>query len=124
MTNPFKTETVVLRAPLKLGDHEVVRLMIRPPKFGDLIRTDKYPHLSHSADRALLSALTGEPEEVLNELVPEDWADCRVVLERAYKRFWGEIDLFEKQGAEENPTKAGAPPANSGNGSGTLPENC
>ncbi|MDR1316540.1 MAG: phage tail assembly protein [Spirochaetales bacterium] len=110
MIDPFATETIVLRVPLRAGERTSVQLTVRPPKLKDLIRADAYPGNSVAYARALLSSLTGEPEIILDEIVPEDWADCLVVLNRAAQRFRGEINLFDQKEEPENPTGAAGPP--------------
>jgi hypothetical protein len=115
MIDPFAMETITLYVPITMGERTVKQLILRPPKYGDLLRADKYPPESHRADIALLSALSGESEELLANLIPEDVAICRVVLLRTYQRFFGGINLFEQReedrGKKENPTGAGTPPA-------------
>jgi hypothetical protein len=110
MIDPFATETIVLRVPLKVGERTVTQLHVRPPKVKDLLRTDTHRGNTVGYALAFLSALTGEPEIILGEIVPEDWADCLVALDRAALRFRGELNLFDKKEEPENPTKAGRPP--------------
>jgi hypothetical protein len=116
-------ETIVLKHQVTRGERTVTELTLQTPRVRHLRRTDGHAANSIGADVALLSALSGEPEELLSQMIPEDVADCRVILTRAYKRFWGEINLFDQQGETGDPTTAGTPPDNSGNGSGTSPRN-
>jgi hypothetical protein len=110
MIDPFANETIILRVPITVGQRTVKQLTVRPPKLKDLIRADGYPGNSVGYARAFLSSLTGEPEIMLDEIVPEDWADCLVVLSRAAQRFKGEINLFDQKEETGNPTGAGTPP--------------
>jgi hypothetical protein len=113
--DPFATETITLRVPLTLGELSVKQLHFKPPKVKDAMRTDKYDDGTLAAAIALMSSLTGEPESLLAEMVPEDFADCAVILARTNKRFMGEINLFEEH--KEDPTTAARTPPN------TTPEN-
>jgi len=113
--DPFATETVILRVPLTLGERTVKKLHFKPPKLKDALRTDKYEDGTVAAAIALMSSLTGEPETLLSEMFPEDFADCAVILARTNMRFLGQINLFKQQ--EENPTTAAETPLN------TQPEN-
>jgi len=107
--DPFATETVKLRVPLTLGERTVTELKFKPPKLKDALRTDQYEDSTVAIAIALMSSLTGEPESLLGEMIPEDFADCAVILARTNLRFSGKINLFDQ--TEENPTKAvKAPP--------------
>ena len=108
--DPFATETLQLRVPLKLGEVTVTELRFRPPKIKDALRTDRYEDGTVAAALALLSSLTGQPESLLGELVPEDYADCAVILARTNMRFLGQINLFDQFDPKDNedPTKAEA----------------
>jgi len=103
--DPFATETLQLRAPLKLGELTVKELHFRPPKIKDALRTDRYEDGTVAAALALLSSLTGQPESLLGELVPEDYADCAVILARTNLRFLGQINLFDQK-EKADPTQA------------------
>jgi len=112
--DPFKQEIVTLRVPLTVGERTIKELVFNPPKVKDLLAAGKYPEGSVLFTFALLCSLTGEPEIIMGEMFPEDWADCLVILNRTYQRFTGVIDLFDqKDGAGKNPTTAGVPPRNS-----------
>jgi len=106
--DPFATETVKLRVPLALGERTVAELHFKPPKLKDALRTDRYEDGTVAAAVALMSSLTGEPESLLGEMIPEDFADCAVILSRTNMRFMGQINLFEQK--EENPTAAAKRP--------------
>jgi hypothetical protein len=112
--DPLKTETIQLRVPLTLGEVTINTLNFRPPKVKDSLRTDKYENGTMAAAVALMSSLTGQPESLLGEMVPEDFADCAVILARTNMRFMGQINLFKEQ---EDPTMAEETPQN------TAPEN-
>jgi hypothetical protein len=108
--DPFATETVQLRVPLTLGERSVSELRFKPPKVKDALRTDKYEDGTVAAAVALMSSLTGEPESLLAEMIPEDFADCAVILARTNMRFFGQVNLFE--GQAEDPTAAARKPPN------------
>jgi hypothetical protein len=93
------------------------------PKVKDLLQAGAYPEGSIAFTHALLSSLTGEPAIIINEMVPEDWADALVILSRTYQRFTGLINLFDKKEESGNPTKADIPPGNSSRSSGGSPGN-
>jgi hypothetical protein len=113
MIDPFATEVVTLRVPVTAGERTVTELRFRPPKVKDLLQAGAYPEGSIAFTHALLSSLTGEPAIIINEMVPEDWADSLVILDRTYQRFTGRINLFDKKEETENPTTADTPPKNS-----------
>jgi hypothetical protein len=123
MIDPFATETIVLRAPVTVGERTVTELRFRPPKVKDLLQAGIHPEGSIAFTHALLSSLTGEPAIIINEMVPEDWADSLVILSRTYQRFTGLIDLFDKKEESGNPTTAGSTPGNSLKPSGGSPGN-
>jgi hypothetical protein len=123
MIDPFAAETIVLRHPVTVGERTVTELHFRPPKVKDLLHAGIHPEGSIAFTHALLSSLTGEPAIIINELVPEDWADSLVILSRTYQRFTGMINLFDRKEESENPTTAGTPPENSSKPSGVSPEN-
>jgi hypothetical protein len=121
--DPFATETIALRHPVKVGERTIMELHFNPPKVKDLLQAGVYPEGTIAFTHALLSSLTGEPAIIINELVPEDWADALVILSRAYQRFTGVINLFDKKEEGKDPTTAGLPPPNSSSQSGGSPEN-
>jgi hypothetical protein len=125
--DPFAIETIKLRVPLTLGERTVTELHIKPPKVRDIVRTDGNEPTSVAYARALLSSLTGEPESILNEMVPEDWADCLVILAKTAMRFSGTLNLLDQKEEKKNPTnraeKANTPPGTSEMTSAALPEN-
>jgi hypothetical protein len=106
--DPFEPEVFTLRVPIKKGEVEYKKLTLKPPVLRDIIRTDGHDPSSVSYARALLSALSGVPEAVLDQLVPEDWADIRLILARTNMRFMGQVNLLdEKENDEtEDPTTA------------------
>ena len=121
--DPFAVETVILRKPLTLGERTVNELNFQPPKVKDLLAAGMHPEGSIGFTRALLSSLTGESELIINEMIPEDWADCLVILSRTYMRFTGHINLIDtKEEEKENPTNAATLPPNSLPTSAALPE--
>jgi hypothetical protein len=125
MIDPFAKETVELYAPVKVGEHAVTQLVFNSPVFKDLFYAGlKYPEGTIPFTAALISSLTGEPENVIQRLVPEDWANAVLVANRTYQRFCGRINLFkQKEEQPENPTTAATPPPSSSPTSGASPEN-
>jgi len=121
MRDPFEPEVFVLRVPLKKGEVECKELSLRPPLLKDILRTDGHDPDGVAYARALLSSLSGVPEVLLDQLVPEDWADLRVALARTNMRFMGLLNLLDQKdggktpGADGDPTQAAAlaPPPNS-----------
>lgn len=115
--NPFEPETIQLRVPIKKGEVEFKSLTLRPPVLRDILRTDGHDPNSVGYALALLSSLSGVPESVLEKLVPEDWADIRIVLAQTNMRFMGLVNVIDnKEGQEEaDPTQAAehTPPPNS-----------
>jgi len=117
-TNPFEPVTFRLRVPVRKGEVECKEITIKPPLLRDILRTDGHDPNSVGYARALLSSLSGLPEALLDQLVPEDWADLRLILAQTNMRFMGLVNLLdEKEGEDEDPTTAAmsaegtAPPA-------------
>jgi hypothetical protein len=105
--DPFEPEVFVLRVPIKSGEVMCKDLTLRPPVLRDIIRTDGYPPESVGYARALLSSLSGVPEVLLDQIVPEDWADLRLILARTNMRFMGLVNLLDKKREKtEDPTTA------------------
>ena len=125
MSDPFKPEVFILRVPIKRGEVEYKEITLRPPVLKDILKTDGHDPDGVAYARALLSSLSGVPEVLLDQLVPEDWADIRVALTRTNMRFMGIVNLLDKKdgsiipGADADmsgdPTLAAAltPPPNS-----------
>lgn len=106
--DPFEPEVLKLRVPIRKGEVVYKELALKPPVLRDIIRTDGHDPDSVGYARALLSSLSGVPETVLDQLVPEDWADLRLVLARTNMRFMGLVNLLDKKDEDEteNPTTA------------------
>ena len=106
--DPFEPEVLKLRVPIRKGEVVYKELALKPPVLRDIIRTDGHDPDSVGYARALLSSLSGVPETVLDQLVPEDWADLRLVLARTNMRFIGLVNLLDKKDEDEteNPTTA------------------
>jgi hypothetical protein len=116
MKDPFEPIVFHLRVPLKQGEAEYQALTLQPPVLKDIVAGDGYPVESVSFARAMLSSLTGIPEVALNRIVPEDWADLRVLLSQSYQRFTGGVNLLDKKDDKDDPTEAAVkniPPLNS-----------
>jgi hypothetical protein len=120
--NPFEPEVFRLRVPIKKGEVEYKELTLKPPVLRDILRTDGHDPAGIGYARALLSSLSGVPEAVLDNMVPEDWADIRLVLAQTNMRFMGLVNLLDKKEADEttDPTAAagntpegGTPPPSS-----------
>ena len=112
--DPFAAETIKLRQPLKSGERVIDKVVIKAPTVKDLLAAGQYPEASIPFSFALLSSLCGEPAIILQPMIPEDWADCMVVVNRSYQRFCGLINLFDKKPEDsKNPTMADIPPENS-----------
>jgi hypothetical protein len=106
--DPFEPEVFTLRVPIRKGEVEYTKLTLKPPVLRDIIRTDGHDPASIGYARALLSSLSGVPEAVLDHLVPEDWADLRLILVRTNMRFMGLVNLLDQQEEDtEDPTTAG-----------------
>jgi hypothetical protein len=107
MYDPFEPEIFKLRVPITKGEVEFKELKLRPPLLRDILRTDGYDSDSVGYARALLSSLSGVPEAVLDSMIPEDWADIRLILARTNMRFTGLLNLVDKkEDGSEDPTKA------------------
>jgi hypothetical protein len=106
--NPFEPELFKLRVPIRKGEVEYKELTLRPPVLRDIIRTDGHDPNSVGYAGALLSSLSGVPESVLDQMIPEDWADIRLVLAKTNMRFMGLVNLLDKRddGETEDPTPA------------------
>ena len=98
---------VKLRVPIKKGEVEYKEIKLRPPLLRDIIQTDGHDPNSVGYARALLSSLSGLPESLLDQLVPEDWADLRLILAETNLRFMGLVNLLdEKEDDAKDPTTA------------------
>jgi hypothetical protein len=105
--DPFEPEVFKLRIPVRKGEVEYKELTLRPPVLRDIIRTDGHAPESVAYARALLSSLSGVPEAVLDQIVPEDWADLRLILARTNMRFMGLVNLLDKKKEKtKDPTTA------------------
>jgi hypothetical protein len=125
MLDPFAAETVELYVPVTVGEHRVTKLVFNPPVVKDLLYAgNRYQDGTIPFTACLISSLTGEPENVIRRLVPEDWANAVVVADRSYQRFCGRVNLFKQtEEPPENPTAAATPPPSSSGISGGSPEN-
>jgi hypothetical protein len=103
--DPFEPELFTLRVPIRKGEVVFKELTLQPPVLRDILRTDGHASDSVGYARALLSALSGVPEEVLNNIVPEDWADLRLILARTNMRFMGLVNLLDKKPEDEDKSK-------------------
>jgi hypothetical protein len=106
--DPFEPIVYRLRVPIRKGEVEYKELTLRPPVLRDILRTDGHAPDSVGYARALLSSLSGAPEAALDQLVPEDWADLRLLLAHTNMRFMGLVNLLDKKEDDKtgDPTKA------------------
>jgi hypothetical protein len=102
--DPFETEIFQLRVPIRRGDVEYGQLRLKPQVLRDIVRTDRHDPNSTGYARALLSSLSGAPKAVLDQLIPEDWAGIRLILERTNMRFMGLVNLVDKPDEGADPT--------------------
>lgn len=116
--DPFEPIVYKLRVPLCKGEVEYNELTLRPPCAGDILMTDGHAPESVAYFLALPSSLSGVPLVFLKKIVPEDYADLRIILSPTNARFTGHINLLDtkEETKTEDPTKAegGTPPRNSG----------
>lgn len=103
-------KTIYLKYPVTLGERTVSELTLAQPKVKHFMRTDGHAASDVASDIALLSGLTGEPESILQEIDPRDWANIRYDLQKIYAVFFGlkadYEDTANEANAEEDPTKA------------------
>ncbi|QQO10320.1 phage tail assembly protein [Breznakiella homolactica] len=100
-------KSIELIHPITKGERTICELTLQDPKVRHMIRTDGHEITTIGADIALLSALSGEPEILLQEISLEDWAKIRVVLARVYAAFYG-LDpdkVSKKSGKQSEPEK-------------------
>lgn len=112
--DPFAPEVFRLRVQIGKGEVEYSELTLRPPLLKDVLRADGRDRESVAYAVALPSPLSGVPEIVLGQLVPEDRADLRVSLNRTFMRFTGAVNVPDEKDGNGDPTAAAAtPPPNS-----------
>jgi len=64
-------EDIYLKHPVTLGERKVTELHFQEPCLMHMMRTDGHDINDVGADIALVSALTGEPEDIIK--VKESW---------------------------------------------------
>ena len=106
---------IELKQPVSRGERTIHELTLQEPKVRHMLRTDGKEITTIGADIALLSALSGESEKILEEISLEDWALIRPELAKVYARFYG-IDPEKLQNAgndneEEGQAKENPPAA-------------
>ena len=99
-------EDIYLKHPVSLGERTVSELHFQEPCLLHMMRTDGHNINDVGADIALLSALTGEPEEIIKNIHIEDWAPIRYELQKIYAVFFGVKESLEAENKEKNPTQA------------------
>lgn len=82
-------KTIHLERKATLGERSIDHLDIAEPETGDFLRTDGHDISDVGADVALLSALTGEPEDLIKKINIDDWAVIRVELKGIWLRYFG-----------------------------------
>lgn len=103
--------TIDLKTPVKKGEREVHELTFAEPTVRHMLATDRHESKeAYAADLSLAAALTGEPESMLAEMTPEDWAQVRVVLAEVYMRFMG-VDQSKAEEALSSPPVTGETPS-------------
>ncbi len=78
-----------LKYPVTVGERTVTEIKTHRPKVKDFMAADKYEGDSVSADQALLSSLSGEPEIIIQNIDVEDWALLRVEIRKIWLEFFG-----------------------------------
>lgn len=78
-----------LKTPVSVGERTITELKFHRPKVRDFLRTDGHDLDTVGADQALCSALSGEPELIIQEIDADDWAIIRVELGKIWLRFFG-----------------------------------
>ena len=111
--DPFATETIVLRVPVTTGERTIKELSFHPPTVKDLLAAGKYQEATIAFYFEMLRSLTGESELILQKLIPEDLADCMVIVNRSYQRFCGTINLIDQKAENKDPPEAGILSGNS-----------
>lgn len=82
-------KTFTLIHPVTVGEHTVTELTFQVPKLRHMKQTDGHELDTIGADIALTAALSGEPENVIEQIELEDWPPIRTHLQRLYFEFFG-----------------------------------
>jgi hypothetical protein len=106
--DPFAPVVYKLRVPICKGEAEYKELTLRPPDTGDILMTDGHDPDSVGYALALLASLSGVPLLFLKKMVPEDYADLRIILALTNARYMGQINFLDKkeEGGAGDPTAA------------------
>jgi len=96
-----------LKHPFNVGELKVSEIILQRPKTKDFVSVGERPYGTPGADAALLSSLSGLPENVIEQIDIEDLAILRFDLERVWTSYFTTTPYIE------NPTVEGppAPPA-------------
>lgn len=78
-----------LQFPATLGERTIESITLKRPQTGDFLRTNGHDIDSIGADIALVSALSGEPEELIKKIDIDDWALIRVELKKIWFAYFG-----------------------------------
>ncbi|MEL3907909.1 MAG: phage tail assembly protein [Treponemataceae bacterium] len=98
-------DDVYLKHPVTLGERTVTELHFQEPSVMHMMRTDGHDINNVGADVELVSALTGEPAEIIKRIHIEDWPSIRYKLQNIYAVFFGlKPTLAEKSKDNKNPT--------------------
>ncbi|MDR1585942.1 MAG: phage tail assembly protein [Treponema sp.] len=101
-------KTFTLEHPVTVGEHTVTELRLQIPKLKHMKMTDGRGLDTVGADIALASALSGEPENVIEQIDLKDWPPIRTHLQRIYFDFFG-IDPGKAFTAVEGSKEADPP---------------
>ena len=94
---------VHLEYPITKGEVTVDKLVFSGrPKLRHMLAGDKYQRGSWAYERAIMSALTGVPEIIIEELDYEDFIHADAVMGQRFNSFY-EVD---KSLADGDPSKA------------------
>ena len=83
-------EDIYLKHPVTLGERKVTELHFQEPCLMHMMRTDGHDINDVGADIALVSALTGEPEDIIKKIHIEDWPPIRYNLKK-YMPYFSEL---------------------------------
>ena len=96
--------TIYLKHAATLGERTITELTLQEPTVMHIMRTDGHELNTIGADVALLSALSGESEEILKRIHIEDWAGIRYELQKVYAVFFGVKESVEKKNGSTEQT--------------------
>lgn len=83
-------KTIRLKTPVTLGERTIEELNIARPKTRDLLRLDVHAGRQWASEIALLSSLTGEPEELLYEIDHADYPLIHTQMQMLWQTYFME----------------------------------